>query len=766
MSKKIVFISNTKFLDKTLFTNADIGKKEIDYKNTKEKGDAYEIYIRDELAKNKEDHVWLWQDIPESILRDIGILGSWNEHRLRRKDNKENGLPDLGCDILVKTYAGDYVFVQCKHYNENNSIRIEDLGGFYLYILTYGYKGIVYHTSKISGNIHLHKPSKDIEYLRKDYIQSEPVKTSRTTLMSNPFNYQIEAYDKLVNKHRAVVQLPCGMGKTLISMLIAGSYQNVIIISPLKEYCQQNLEKFKNEEYYANYKSKLIDSDGTRDVEEIKTFLQNKKDMILSVTYKSVDVLNQVIGFIEESYIVIFDEFHNISQNDIYPDEGTKTPINTLLNNPNAPILFMSATPRIFDLEDEYLNEKMFGKIEYSYGMGDAIRNKYICDYDIYVPDVHVDNSQTTTNIHKEIKISKLIKFLSPKIHFLVKGCLETGSKKCIAYFKSQEDAKNFNDSMLKLNEYYCLNLMVDIIISDDTQKSRRVKLNNFTEHKGLAILCSVKILDECIDIPACDSIYIDSPGSSKIRNIQRISRANRLDKNNPHKKSRIFIWADEYNDTVSMIKHLKEFDDDFKCEKIKIINSNIDRGNVVSVQNTRKVDSYVELYGLIVGIKKVNTWENNLEKVETYIQENNKLPTKRDKDPEIKKMGIWLISQKINYKTTSWIMKNNEIRIKWKEFIQNHEDLFLSNEELWEINLEKVETYIQENNKLPTDRNKDPEIRALGVWLANQKRNYNKKSNVMKNNEIRIKWEEFIQNHEDLFLSNKERWENNLEKA
>ena len=51
MSKKIVFISNTKFLDKTLFTNADIGKKEIDYKNTKEKGDAYEIYIRDELSQ-------------------------------------------------------------------------------------------------------------------------------------------------------------------------------------------------------------------------------------------------------------------------------------------------------------------------------------------------------------------------------------------------------------------------------------------------------------------------------------------------------------------------------------------------------------------------------------------------------------------------------------------------------------------------------------------------------------------------------------------
>ena len=109
--------------------------------------------------------------------------------------------------------------------------------------------------------------------------------------------------------------------------------------------------------------------------------------------------------------------------------------------------------------------------------------------------------------------------------------------------------------------------------------------------------------------------------------------------------------------------------------------------------------------------------------------------------------------------------MKNNEIRIKWEEFIQGHEYLFISNEEIWQNNLEKLETYIQENNKLPSMRDTDPEIKKLGEWLTNQRKNYNKKSNVMKNNEIKIKWEEFIQDHEDLFLSNEEIWQNNLEK-
>ena len=344
------------------------------------------------------------------------------------------------------------------------------------------------------------------------------------------------------------------------------------------------------------------------------------KGFILSVTYKSVDVLNEVIDIIS-NYVVIIDEFHNISHNDVYgeplqdisgennlvfeDDTMEKTPINKLLNNQSVDILFMSATPRIFELEDEYLNEELFGNIEYSYGMGDAIRNKYICDYDIYVPDVHVNNFNTTENIHKEIKISTMVKSLGPRIHFLIKGMLETGSKKCIAYFKSQNDAKNFVTSIVKLNEYYCLDLSVNTIISSDTQESRKDKLSLFKNHEGLAILCSVKILDECIDIPSCDSIYMDSPGNSKIRNIQRISRSNRLNKNNPHKKSRIFVWADEYDEIVMMIKHLKEFDDDFRHEKVKIINSNFDKRNVVKSRSA-KDDTYKELDNLIIGIKRV----------------------------------------------------------------------------------------------------------------------------------------------------------------
>jgi hypothetical protein len=37
------------------------------------------------------------------------------------------------------------------------------------------------------------------------------------------------------------------MGKTLTSMKIGLDYDQIIIISPLREYCIQNLERFKSE---------------------------------------------------------------------------------------------------------------------------------------------------------------------------------------------------------------------------------------------------------------------------------------------------------------------------------------------------------------------------------------------------------------------------------------------------------------------------------------------------------------------------------------
>jgi len=54
----------------------------------KEKGERYEMQIRDYIINVLNKPAYLWSHVPESLLVSCGIIGSHNEHRLKRKDNR------------------------------------------------------------------------------------------------------------------------------------------------------------------------------------------------------------------------------------------------------------------------------------------------------------------------------------------------------------------------------------------------------------------------------------------------------------------------------------------------------------------------------------------------------------------------------------------------------------------------------------------------------------------------------------------------------
>jgi hypothetical protein len=111
--------------------------------------------------------------------------------------------------------------------------------------------------------------------------------------------------------------------------------------------------------------------------------------------------------------------------------------------------------------------------------------------------------------------------------------------------------------------------------------------------------------------------------------------------------------------------------------------------------------------------------------------------------------------------------MKNNEIYNKWIEFINDVKikKYFITNEELWYNNLEKVKKYIDKNNKRPSQIDTDKEVKILGKFISHQIINYKKKVDIMKNNEIYNKWTEFINNEKfkHYFITNNELWYNKL---
>lgn len=91
-----------------------------------------------------------------------------------------------------------------------------------------------------------------------------------------PYSYQIEAVDNF-RKHyrttnRGILSLPCGCGKTYTGYLISTHYKHIIILSPLREFASQNLNKFIEYGYEKN-NTLLVDTDGNRDIDSIKSFI-------------------------------------------------------------------------------------------------------------------------------------------------------------------------------------------------------------------------------------------------------------------------------------------------------------------------------------------------------------------------------------------------------------------------------------------------------------------------------------------------------------
>lgn len=725
--------------------------------NNQEKGLNYEIFIKNYLEEDSNNQAWLWKDIPEYNLKDAGLLNDWNLHRYIRKENKINGLPDLGTDILLKS-NNEYKLIQCKNYSPKNYVNINDLGGFYGMMVHFKKNGILYYTSKLSRNLKLFKPTNEVEFIRKEFIIEQK---NNNKNIKEPYDYQIDAYEKLKNSNRAILNFPCGMGKTLTSIMIAKDYDNIIIISPLIAYAKQNLEKFQEEFNNENYNFILVNSEGIRDSNEILKIFNNNKKNILSFTYKSVDILPEIIESLKNVFIII-DEFHNLSKNDIFNSESV---MNKILIS-NKKILFMSATPKFFNLEEEsdYQNEDIFGNNIYSISMAQGISENHITDYEIYLPNLVSKNY--LDDISNEISIKDYSNELTLKGKFILRGMMETGAKKCIIYLRNQEEAKNMVTILNKLNEYFYIDLYTDFIIADNNHEERKEILNKFSNYNGYSLICSVDILNECIDIPQCDSIFITYPSTSKICNIQRMCRANRKDKNNIHKKSKIFLNCDEYDDISIFISQLKEFDENFIENKVCILDVTENKGGILDRSKKEFDNLYKNLDHIIVSIRKfgygIDSWKKNFNELKEFIKKFNKLPSLKIKDE--KYLSHWIYDQNHHLKNNQNIMKVQEIKELWNDFVSQNKNLFVSNNEIWNNNLNKLENFILSNNRLPTQGSKEEkDTILLAKWIVRNNDEYNKNEKAMKDEETRSLWNNFKENYSKFFYEKNDLWNDNM---
>jgi superfamily II DNA or RNA helicase/phage anti-repressor protein len=480
-----------------------------------QQGSAYEHYVKN-IITDKYQSVWVWNEIPKEILLDLNFI----------EDITKN-CDDIGCDILAKKHDNTYDYIQCKNYSTlgvDNTISICDLSGFYNFVAENDIPNpIVYYSGILSSQIQCRK--KKIKYINLPYIKisNENIK---------PRDYQIEAFNTLDQVNRGILEMPCGTGKTLVSYLLSLNYNNVILISPLIATTEQLMIHYKN--YYLQYKEPIsfntIHCQSNRNIENIT--LENKN--IIGSTFNSGDIINKLFPKLNGSTIIFIDECHNLS-NSMLTD--TNNEIYKILNN-NYKIIFISATPK--DYKTEYQN--IFGTTKYILSWSDAISNKYICKSEFYYP-----NSDKIIEYIDEIKFDKSIvekTKLIYKVYFLLESIKTLEIKKCIVYIKTVKESEQFRNILKVLNIYFEFKLAVYEINYNIGKTARNTALNKFKNNSTkISIILNVHVLDEGIDIPECDSVFLTNPNNNPINMIQRISRANRILKGN-NKTAKVLIWG------------------------------------------------------------------------------------------------------------------------------------------------------------------------------------------------------------------------------
>ena len=264
-----------------------------------------------------------------------------------------------------------------------------------------------------------------------------------------------------------------------------------------------------------------------------------KDKNIISSTYDSCDIINKVISKLD-NVLIIIDECHNLTDNN--------QEINNLIKTNNK-ILYMSATP----------NNNIIYDNKYELSWDDAIRNNYICDYNFYYP-----NNDKIVEVIDDLKIDKnliLKTILINKAYFLLESIKLTNIKKCIVYLKTIKESIEFTKILQTLNIYFDFNIKVYEINYKTTSKNREKSLTKFkNDNTCINIICNVHILDEGIDIPECDSVYLTHPNNNPINIIQRISRSNRLDVNNKDKISKVFLWCKNEIKLEQIINNLSKY--------------------------------------------------------------------------------------------------------------------------------------------------------------------------------------------------------------
>jgi predicted helicase len=521
--------------------------------NLSNAGKAFEqlakLYFQCEPSVRDEyKNVWLFNEVPPHIKKMLDL-----------------GHQDYGVDLVLEDHEGCLSVVQSKFKQDQNA-SLSWSKDKLTNLLADGDKAdfIIIFTN--ASRIDTHTLSKKQNKLRVFtlgdliHISSETIQAMRqkkvpiTQPKKQPKPYQAIAIDKtvegLTHNDRGQLILPCGTGKTLISLWIHERLNpdyTLVLFPSLALLRQTKNEWAANRQQYVPYicvcSEKDIDKgDSTQvrlyelsgnvstDPMEIRAYLLKHKQIIVFSTYQSLAAVAEAIQDTDIEFdLALCDEAHKTA--------GSKKGVYGLVHDHSKiqlkKRLYMTATPRILgDNAKKYLNDEevayvadmndltTFGSELYHMTFKEAIDQGILVDYKIIAMGFSDTEIATLIKERQYIKDDVTADELANN-YALEKFMAKYNSGHAITFHSSVNKARKFQERHQ--------DLFTDIeafhVSGKQTTNERSITLNAFANsHKS--VVTNARCLTEGVDVPAIDAVYFCDPKNSKIDIVQAAGRA------------------------------------------------------------------------------------------------------------------------------------------------------------------------------------------------------------------------------------------------
>lgn len=732
----------------------------------------YERYVCDQHRERFKQEVWHNQLIPEEVYWRSGYINDFNKHRLNRimernkLKKKDTLLPDYGIDFLSydnvteKYHAGQAKCYEKSRVTAKDCITFTNSVAFHLkttgYLYTSRDKLEAYLRENIQASCGLIEhhvlplPDHLKELLLPDgNVAAVPAKTEQ--------EYQLRPYQEAAIRNieeseesKNLIKMITGSGKTLVASQVLRrkhSGQNIICIAPLivsVEQLHQRIEPFLSETHKQHI---VVDCEGTTDVDCLRKIVSEAKSRwVMYVTFKSFVEIVPLLNIDYEETFLLIDEVHNA--NDKLCD----------LANEFDQSLYMSATV------PEELSDKLEFTEVFSYSIREAITDGYCVDYDVYLPYITLETSTVDVPIVQELE--HLDVSLTKKALFLAKGMLYTGKRRCVVYLRSIEECVEFERVVFEVfQKYHGVDILTYRMDCTTSKKTRREILSEFErpDNEKIKIIANVRILNEAIDIVACDSVFVTKVGESIQDHtmVQRLGRALRCDKRNPTKRAAMFVWCEEWSSTINGLQLLKTEDPVFHKRMVTMSVSYDETSKRETKERERVQNGAFDKYIKIKCLTVEEMWEMRKEAWKEQYEKLGRIPSQSAKDSDERRAAEWQNTMRTAYKKGKLSQERIEALStiegwKWK-VIETCKNYSTFSDQLlnWKTQYKKLGK--------PPCRSKDPEEKRAAKWQVDMRSAGDKLTQERIDTLSKVKGWEWREN--TIFDDNKGHWISQYEK-